>query len=76
LTSPTGPYLTIATCTQSELPPAKSNANSCNLQNGQLVCTGPVDTSTVGLHAFLVTGDDSGGNQNVQMVIYRVVKNR
>jgi hypothetical protein len=76
LTSPTGPYLTIATCTQSELPPAKSNANSCNLQNGQLVCTGPVDTSTLGLHAFFVTGDDSGGNQNVQMVIYKVVKNR
>jgi hypothetical protein len=76
LTSPTGPYLTIATCTQSELPPAKSNANSCNLQNGQLVCTGPVDTSTLGLHAFFVTGDDSGKNQNVQMVIYKVVKNR
>ena len=76
LTSPTGPYLTIATCTQSELPPAKSNANSCNPQNGQLVCTGPVDTSTLGLHAFFVTGDDSGGNQNVQMVIYKVVKNR
>ena len=76
LTSPTGPYLTIATCTQSELPPAKSNANSCNPQNGQLVCTGPVDTSTLGLHAFFVTGDDSGKNQNVQMVIYKVVKNR
>jgi hypothetical protein len=76
LTSPTGPYLSIATCTQSELPPAKSNVNSCNLQNGQLVCTGPVDTSTPGLHAFFVTGDDSGGNQNVQVVVYKVVKNR
>jgi hypothetical protein len=74
VTSPTGPYLTIATCTQSELPPAKSNTNSCNLQNGNLVCTGPVDTTTLGLHSFFVAGDDSGGNQNVNLVIYKVVK--
>jgi Legume lectin domain len=74
VTSPTGPYLTIATCNQSELPPAKSNSNSCNLQNGNLVCTGPVDTSTLGLHTFFVAGDDSGGNQNVNAVIYKVSK--
>lgn len=74
VTSPTGPYLTIATCTQSELPPAKSNTNSCSLQNGNLVCTGPVDTSTLGLHTFFVAGDDSGRNQNVNAVIYKVSK--
>jgi Legume lectin domain len=74
VTSPTGPYLTIATCTQSELPPAKSNTNSCNPQNGHLVCTGPVDTTTLGFHSFFVTGVDSGGNQNVNAVIYKVVK--
>jgi len=74
VSSPTGPYLTIATCTQSELPPAKSNTNSCNLQNGQLVCTGPVDTSTLGFHSFFVAGVDSGGNQNVNAVVYKVVK--
>ena len=74
VTSPTGPYLTIATCSQSELPPAKSNTNSCNLQNGNLVCTGPVDTTTLGFHTFFVAGDDSGGNQNVNAVIYKVVK--
>ncbi len=73
-TSPTGPYLTVATCTQSELPPAKNNTNSCSMQNGQLVCTGPVDTSTLGFHTFFVTSDDSGGNQNIDAVIYRVVK--
>ncbi|HXM64701.1 MAG TPA: L-type lectin-domain containing protein [Terriglobales bacterium] len=73
-TSPTGPYLTVATCTQSELPPAKNNTNSCNFQNGQLVCTGPVDTSTLGFHTFIVTSDDSGGNQNIDAVIYKVVK--
>jgi hypothetical protein len=70
--SPTGPYLTAASCTQSELPPAPSNTNSCTQTSSGLVCTGPVDTSTKGLHTFVVTAIDSGGNQNVNAVVYTV----
>jgi hypothetical protein len=67
-TNPTGPYLTAATCTQStgveNLP--------CNQTGSGLSCTGSVDTSTRGLHTFVVTGIDSGGNTNVNAVLYNV----
>ena len=75
-TSPTGPYLTAASCTQSEFPPAPSNTNSCTSPPGPIQCTGPVDTSTLGLHTFFVTGIDSGGNTNVDAVVYNVVRKR
>jgi hypothetical protein len=70
----TGPYLTEATCTQSELLRPGYNTNSCTALPGPQSCTGPVDTSTVGLHSFIVTSIDSGGNANVQAVIYNVKK--
>jgi Bacterial lectin len=71
-TSLTGPYLTEATCTQSELLRPGYNTNSCSALPGPQSCTGPVDTATVGLHSFIVTSIDSGGNTNVQAVIYNV----
>jgi hypothetical protein len=71
-TSAKGPYLTVASCTQSQLPRAPSNANSCTSSPGRLTCSGPVDTSTKGLHTFFVTAIDSGGNTNVNAVIYNV----
>ena len=73
-TSATGPYLTVATCSQSEIPKAPSNANTCNSVGGQIQCTGPVDTSVLGLHTFFVTSLDSGSNQSVQLVVYNVKK--
>lgn len=77
LGSTTGPYLTAASCTQSELPSAPSNTNSCSSPGpGGITCTGPVDTSTLGLHTFVVTAIDSGGNQNLDAVIYDVVKKK
>jgi hypothetical protein len=67
-TNPTGPYLTAATCTQNSgvenLP--------CTQTSKGLSCTGSVDTSSRGLHTFVVTGIDSGGNTNVNAVIYNV----
>lgn len=65
--SPVGPYLTAATCTQ-----ATGTQTSCTQGSKGLSCTGTVDTSSKGLHVFTVTGDDSGGNQNVNIVIYNV----
>jgi len=68
LSSATGPYLTVASCTQNP------GANSCstNPTTGAISCTGPVSTSSRGLHLFEVTSLDSGGNQNVDLVIYNV----
>jgi hypothetical protein len=68
VSSPTGPYLTVASCTQNP------GANSCstNPTTGAISCTGPVNTSSRGLHLFEVTSLDSGGNQNVDLVIYNV----
>jgi Legume lectin domain len=65
--SPTGPYLTAAICTQ-----ATGRQTSCTQTGTGLSCTGTVDTSTKGLHAFLVTAIDSGGNQNLDLVLYNV----
>jgi len=67
VTSPTGPYLTTATCTQSS-----GAQSSCTQTGSGLSCTGSVNTSTKGLHQFVVTAIDSGGNQNLYLVLYNV----
>jgi hypothetical protein len=66
-TNPTGPYLTAASCTQSS-----GTQTSCTQTSSGLSCTGTVDTSSKGLHTFLVTAIDRGGNQNLQVVVYKV----
>jgi legume-like lectin family protein len=66
--NPTGPYLTAASCIQSS---GVENLPCTQTGNG-LACTGTVDTSTRGLHTFAVTGIDSGGNVNINAVIYNV----
>jgi hypothetical protein len=65
--SPVGPYLTAASCTQ-----ATGTQTSCTQNSNGLSCTGTVDTSSKGLHLFTVAGVDSGGNQNLNAVIYNV----
>ncbi|MGC2245870.1 MAG: L-type lectin-domain containing protein [Terriglobales bacterium] len=65
--SPVGPYLTAAVCTQ-----ATGTQTTCTHNSSGLSCTGTVDTSKSGLHIFTVTGIDSGGNQNLNAVIYNV----
>jgi Bacterial lectin len=74
--NPTGPYLTVNDCTQSQSPKPNS-ANSCTgsgLTTGNLSCTGTFDISTTGLHSFQVLSHDTGGNVNVNIVIYNVKK--
>jgi hypothetical protein len=66
--SATGPYLTAASCTQNS---GVENLPCTQTANG-LSCTGSVDTSTRGLHTFVVTGIDSGGNTNLNAVLYNV----
>jgi hypothetical protein len=72
----TGPYLTAASCTQSQAP-NKNNTSTCGppSPNG-ISCTGGVDTSVLGLHVFQVTALDSGGNANVNLVVYNVKKKK
>lgn len=69
--SATGPYLTTASCTQ-----ATGTQTSCSTltppPGGGLSCKGTVPTSKKGLQLFTVTGVDSGGNQNIDIVIYNV----
>ena len=69
--NPTGPYLTAASCKQNSGTPA-----SCTFTpppgGGQSCTGGTVDTSSKGLHAFVVTAIDSGQNQNLQIVPYIV----
>ncbi len=75
-TNATGPYLTVASCTQNQAPVPSGFMNkvSCSTgSNGTIACTGPVDTSILGLHAFWVTAIDAGGNTNLQAVAYLVV---
>jgi hypothetical protein len=67
VSSPVGPYLTAASCTQ-----ATGTQTSCTQNSNGLSCTGTVDTSTKGLHVFTAIGIDSGGNQNLNAVIYNV----
>jgi Bacterial lectin len=85
---PVGPYLTVASCTQNQapVPSGFSNTNNCSAfppifpatgpGSSPVTCSGLVDTSILGLHAFWVTATDSGGNTNVQAVAYLVVKKR
>jgi len=68
-TSATGPYLTVATCTQGTGTQASCSTNPTT---GAMTCTGTVATSPKGLHLFEVTSTDSGGNQNANIVIYDV----
>lgn len=65
--SPVGPYLTAASCTQSI-----GTQTSCSQTSTGLSCTGSVPTNQRGQHIFLVTAIDSGGNQNLDAVIYNV----
>lgn len=67
VSSPVGPYLTAASCTQ-----ATGTQTSCTQNSSGLSCTGTVDTSKSGLHIFTAIGIDSGGNQNLNAVIYNV----
>jgi len=75
LSSPTGPYLTAASCTQ-----ATGTQTSCSFTPivgpgnlGGLSCTGTfVTPSKKGTYIFEVTGIDSGGNQNLGAVTYKV----
>ena len=71
--SPTGPYLTAASCTQAsghQTVPCVFTA----LPGGGLACTGTVDTSHTSIlpQAFTVKALDSAGNVNVNAVLYRV----
>jgi hypothetical protein len=72
--SNTGPYLTLASCKQSFLPKNSTfNNNTCGaLTNGKQACTGNLDTSTGGFHTLVVTAIDTGGNTNVNVVVYNV----
>jgi hypothetical protein len=72
LSSPVGPYLTAATCTQNQAP-SGNNTNSCSANVGGIIsCTGGFDLSVKGLHVFAVKSTDTGGNLNVNFVIYFV----
>jgi hypothetical protein len=69
-----GPYLTAATCSQSQAP-NNNTSNSCSANVGGVIsCTGTYDLSVKGLHVFSVTSKDSGGNVGANIVIYNVVK--
>jgi hypothetical protein len=69
-----GPYLTVASCTQSQAPNNNTTASCTNPTfSGGISCTnGVVDTSVKGLHVFQVKAKDSGGNVNVNFVFYNV----
>jgi hypothetical protein len=77
--TPTGPYLTVGSCTQSQAP-NNLNTNSCNptvtntFANGGLTCSGQFDVSAAGLHLFVVTGKDTAGNVGAKPVVYNVQK--
>lgn len=70
--SAVGPYLTAATCRQSQVPNLNNSSCSVTNGNGVITCTGTYDLSTKGLHAFAVTSKDSGGNVGANAVIYNV----
>ena len=63
-----GPYLTVASCTQST-----GTQSSCTPTPTGLACTGSVNTSTPGTNSFQVTATDTGLNQDSQSVSYSVV---
>jgi uncharacterized repeat protein (TIGR01451 family) len=66
--STVGPYLTVASCTQST-----GAQSSCTPTPSGLACTGSVNTSTPGTFNFQVTAMDTGLNTNTQSVSYSVV---
>jgi uncharacterized repeat protein (TIGR01451 family) len=67
-TSPIGPYLTVASCSQ-----ASGTQSSCTPTATGLACLGSVNTSAPGTFNFQVTAMDTGLNQNTQSVSYTVV---
>lgn len=70
----TGPYLTVASCSQSQAPNNNTTAScSASTFTGGISCqNGVIDTSVKGLHIFLVTTKDSAGNVNAKTVVYSV----
>ena len=72
MSSPTGPYLTVASCTKAQAlrPRARVTPIIGPGNLGGLSCTGTfVTPSKKGTYMFGVTGVDSGGNQNLGAVI-------
>ncbi len=67
-----GPYLTAATCSQSQAPNRNNSSCSVTNNNGVISCTGTYDLSVKGLHVFTVTSKDTGGNVGANVVIYNV----
>ena len=74
-TSSVGPYLTAASCKQSQAPNLNNSSCTSSNVNGVISCTtGKFDLSVRGLHVFTVTSKDTGGNVGANSVIYNVVK--
>jgi hypothetical protein len=73
-TSPVGPYLTAASCKQSQAPNLNNSSCSSSNVSGVISCSGTFDLSAKGLHVFTVTSKDTGGNVGANIVIYNVVK--
>jgi hypothetical protein len=71
--SPTGPYLTVAGCTQSQAPnPNGLKQTGCTPTAAGMTCTGQYDLSVKGTHVFQVEAVDSGGNINLNEIVYTV----
>jgi len=71
-TGSVGPYLTAASCTQSQAPNL-NNGSSCSANNGGVItCSGTFDVSVKGFHVFQVKAVDTGGNVGVNFVFYSV----
>jgi len=74
--SPTGPYLTAASCQPSPVtgtPKCTFTATQGPANPGGLACTSSfVTPSKPGVYVFAVTAIDSGGNQNVNVALYKV----
>lgn len=66
--NPVGPYLTVASCTQST-----GTQSGCTSTTNGLACTGSVNTSTAGTFNFQVNAMDTGLNTNTKTVSYTVV---
>jgi Legume lectin domain len=61
VSTPTGPYLTVASCTATDAPGGSVSSGS------------PFDTATLGTHTFSAYVQDSATNTNLQTVTYTVV---
>ncbi len=66
--SAVGPYLTVASCTQST-----GTQTGCTQTPNGMSCTGSVNTSQLGTFPFQVTATDTGLNTSTQSVNYTVV---